>query len=528
MSRIFRMCISVLLLALLFFPSNLVADASRESSAAKVKVELPKFQVRLNGEKMENAYSQYPLITYNGITYFPMTYHNCRFLGLETEWKTGEPLKIQKSEISASYFAYTQKKRNPQTATAIVSTDPVSINGKTIAYDSLDKYPLLRFRNIRYFPLTWEYAVNHFGWKYNYTSANGLTIDSDNKKITPLLKIDTDAISYSDGYVYYSGKKGTIMRAPLNKIKSAMKVFQLPVNFYNNDYENPSLSLDPDDKKVYLRFRAGGGVMGHNEKYYFDEKGKTVDLTETIDHIKMDEHTTVKRVQYFPPIEGNLYVKTVGDEDFRQIGNKDYHYGSKRSLNRPQSTSGGGSQFNNPNNLALFGDWLYATGHLGTPKDGLVTPQTVTSIYKINIKTNETVLVGEFAYKFKRDGDFIYYTAPDGAHKISLADGVKSKWEEAGDATSLGVYEVFGGKLYAEETLGKTPCYTKKWTDGDKQYLIVTFQKDRVIGGLTIFDISGNAVFKTDEEVDIDSVTIEKGLLYYYSKSTKTFCQVRL
>lgn len=51
MSRIFRMCISVLLLALLFFPSNLVADASRESSAAKVKVELPKFQVRLNGEK---------------------------------------------------------------------------------------------------------------------------------------------------------------------------------------------------------------------------------------------------------------------------------------------------------------------------------------------------------------------------------------------------------------------------------------------------------------------------------------------
>ena len=42
--------------------------------------------VTLNGCAVENRTAQYPLLLYSNITYFPMTYHLCRFLGLATDW----------------------------------------------------------------------------------------------------------------------------------------------------------------------------------------------------------------------------------------------------------------------------------------------------------------------------------------------------------------------------------------------------------------------------------------------------------
>jgi len=51
-----------------------------------VTVTLPTFEVRLNGIQVNNNDRKYPLIVYNNITYFPMTYDDSRFLGLKTEW----------------------------------------------------------------------------------------------------------------------------------------------------------------------------------------------------------------------------------------------------------------------------------------------------------------------------------------------------------------------------------------------------------------------------------------------------------
>ena len=67
-----------------------------DTNGQNVSVKIPNFKVQLNGEMMNNDYSQYPLIVYNDITYFPMTYHNCRFLGLETKWAPQKPLEIEK------------------------------------------------------------------------------------------------------------------------------------------------------------------------------------------------------------------------------------------------------------------------------------------------------------------------------------------------------------------------------------------------------------------------------------------------
>ena len=52
----------------------------------QVKVTLPTFSIKLNDTVIQNRDSQYPLIVYKDITYFPMTYHGARFLNLKVNW----------------------------------------------------------------------------------------------------------------------------------------------------------------------------------------------------------------------------------------------------------------------------------------------------------------------------------------------------------------------------------------------------------------------------------------------------------
>ena len=57
--------LSAFLLTLSPVPQALAADM--------VQVTLPSFSVTLNGQTTGNDYSQYPLLVYKDITYFPMT-----------------------------------------------------------------------------------------------------------------------------------------------------------------------------------------------------------------------------------------------------------------------------------------------------------------------------------------------------------------------------------------------------------------------------------------------------------------------
>ena len=62
------------------------------------------------------AHTKYPLLVYKDITYFPMTWYNCRMLGLETEWSDAKGLAIwQNDALTSSIGYYPQDKANAQT-----------------------------------------------------------------------------------------------------------------------------------------------------------------------------------------------------------------------------------------------------------------------------------------------------------------------------------------------------------------------------------------------------------------------------
>ncbi|MGO4276741.1 DUF5050 domain-containing protein, partial [Paenibacillus sp. TAF58] len=141
-SVVFSLCMSLLMPA----GSTLAADVS-------VRVTLPDFEVNLNGNKVENQFREYPLLVYRDITYFPMSWYDTRLLGLEANWSPDEGLNIKQNQVTSSYVPYNSDHRNAATYAAEVPTSTVTINGKEID-NTEEKYPLLSFRDVTYFPMT--------------------------------------------------------------------------------------------------------------------------------------------------------------------------------------------------------------------------------------------------------------------------------------------------------------------------------------------------------------------------------------
>lgn len=145
-------------------------------AAERVEVTLPEFPVTLNGQTASSEHSRYPFLVYKDITYFPMTYHDGRLLGLYTRWTAESGLEIRKND--APYFEYVREvmeETNARTQTAQIVEGPIRVNGVSID-NANEPYPLLLFRDVTYFPLTWRFAVEEFGWQYTFDSENGLVI----------------------------------------------------------------------------------------------------------------------------------------------------------------------------------------------------------------------------------------------------------------------------------------------------------------------------------------------------------------
>ncbi|MBQ5682073.1 MAG: N-acetylmuramoyl-L-alanine amidase [Peptococcaceae bacterium] len=150
--------------------------------AAEVNVTLPTFPVTLNGVTMEQSQNQYPLLVYKDITYVPMTWEDTRLLGLDSSWTQATGLVIDKADVvqdqktaQSVYRPYKTATANGKSYKATTASGKITVNGKSIN-NSKEEYPLLLFRDVTYFPLTWRFAVTEFGWNYNFDAKNGLVI----------------------------------------------------------------------------------------------------------------------------------------------------------------------------------------------------------------------------------------------------------------------------------------------------------------------------------------------------------------
>ena len=513
----------IIILSVILMTAMVIIPAVRTEAASSVTVSLPTFKVTLNGVSIENDYNQYPLIVYNGITYFPMTYYDSRFMGLESMWDSNTGLKIIKTGANWNYSKSESKTKNSGIYNAQIASFKIKVNGKTID-NSKEKYPLLLFRNITYFPLTWRFGVEEFGWKYTFDQNNGLVINSTDSapsagQLTlPIATRETGekgAFTMAGDYFYYEGANGVIYQAPVNNPTNAKKVYQLPEADYGTVYVDASLKTE--NGKALIKYHTGGVTMGSDYLVWLKEDGTFEVLDIGYSNIKIYDDCTVRVEQRFTFNVDNLQIKKVGEKDYANIGDPGYSYGMYIY------DSGSTSRAAQPNKeLYLIGDEIYVLGYYGYFLDD--NGGATTGIYRVNINNNETVRLYENEAKsFKIVDNTIYFTDQNNfIYKVPLAGGKA----EVLIGESVDLYEVYEGKLYYslknknnqlyiygdEESVN--PEGILKSLEVQNGYMVAIFDKNSESQyKLMIFNDDGKLLYKSIENALL--VRIENGKVVF-------------
>lgn len=500
-----------MLISGMFFQTASVAHAS--SSA--VTVRLPAFKVTLNGTAIDNKTSQYPLITYKDITYFPMTYYDCRFLGLESVWNSSSGLNISKTGVSWDYHKYNAKSLNSSTYIATKSSFLIKVNEKSID-NSKEVYPLLLFRNVTYFPLTWRFAVEEFGWDYSFDKINGLVINSTKSgsaagQLTlPIVTRENGekgAFTMAGDYFYYEGSNGSIYQTPATNPTKKKKVYQLPeATGYGSIYVYSYLKTE--NGEALLSYHTGGATMGSDHLIWLKNDGTSKVLDSGYSLMKIYDDYTVRVEQRFPFNVENLQIRKNNEKEYKNVGNPDYSYGMyiyELGSGNNKSRSGRPS-----NDLHLINNDIYVLGYYGYYLED--NNAATTGIYRVNINSNEQVrLCNNEVTSFKIVDNIIYFTDKNNAiYKIDLSGGEAELLVDE----AVNLYEVLEGKLYyslkkqnnqlyiygKEESLN--PGGKVKSLEVQNGYMVAVFEKDSSSQyKMMIIDKAGKVIYKTIENV---------------------------
>ena len=141
--------------------------------APTVAVRIAPFKTTILKQDVDNANVEFPLITYKDITYFPMTYDLCASLGLSSGFDSEKGLFIAKhyqDSDGREMKPYGENKRNyyNKDYQAHIPTYPIYLNGISID-NSKEEYPLLNFRGVTYFPMTWRFAYEELNFDITWS-----------------------------------------------------------------------------------------------------------------------------------------------------------------------------------------------------------------------------------------------------------------------------------------------------------------------------------------------------------------------
>jgi hypothetical protein len=145
---------------------------------------------------------------YQEITYFPMTWNVGQGMGLTIEWSGEQGLRIasgrgDKSVLNLEKNGHFTTGRN---YSANIVHFPVTVNGQSVNNEE-ETYPLLSFQDITYFPMTWRFAVDMFGWKTDWDDDNGFEITTWQRPYFQQIALDDDSYLYLP---YFNG--GAMLR----------------------------------------------------------------------------------------------------------------------------------------------------------------------------------------------------------------------------------------------------------------------------------------------------------------------------
>ena len=171
------------------------------------------FKVQINENScIDNK--TYPSLFYNNVVYMPMTYDVGESVGRTIEWVDGYEQDVlllteKESENIIVKNTISENEISPRTVIAEIAdcTVAVCVGENLNLIRGTAEYPLLRYKDIIYIPLTWENIVENFGWCYTFDEVNGVNIDASQSNISE--KLEKDIYTSEDGSTtsYVLGRK---------------------------------------------------------------------------------------------------------------------------------------------------------------------------------------------------------------------------------------------------------------------------------------------------------------------------------
>lgn len=394
---------------------------------AKEVANIPSCSVTLSGQSVDNSYRQYPLLQYKDIVYFPMTYYDCRFLGVATKWNSDtNTLEITKENISGAYRNYNWEWKNGKKNEISICDFNIIVNGKQIDNKS-EEYPLITFRDVTYFPLTWRFAVDEFGWEYSYDNENGLVINADNYICKTLELPDLRTQIMPDGatdgkYYYYTGNDKKIYRAPVDNPSANELIYTTAHNHYLEGGNN-NVEFSVENGNVYMAYRTGAS-MGTNYRLKINPDGTVEDTREGSynesfvggSETRYDCDGFIVRVYRGGKGNSRLIYQMDGSEDFTEIISDGIVF-AEININENLSDYAG---------VSILGNNLYFAGYnKETGENNLysynIETKALTLLAK-NITTGSVVFTG-WDNETNSNSDMVVYNNNGNIYRYSSASG---------------------------------------------------------------------------------------------------------
>lgn len=304
-------------------------------NAQNVKVKIAPFYTQIENVSVDNRYVQFPLITYKDITYFPMTHDLCAMLGLSTGFDSEKGLYITKhyydmAERTPDLFGGSATNYYNTEYPAVIPSYPVYLNGIKID-NTKEEYPLINFRDITYFPMTWRFAYEELNFNIDFSLEDYSFILTKNStpSMAYLYKADENSLYLEDKIDVYEERPNEYGGMSYHLLYSYW-------DFYQVNLETQMVSKSESEsngKKVeYNGFRIGTmetnvfELSAKEDGIYLDEALVMECNTENISDIQASEYKTgdnssliylvVYKGQIVPPYahHNEYIIERVGDK----------------------------------------------------------------------------------------------------------------------------------------------------------------------------------------------------------------------
>lgn len=248
--------ISILLSCILILQTSFVTKTYAKSN--QVNVTTPPFQVTINDSVIDSTNSDYPLLFFNGIVYYPLTYYGNKFVGLQIYNFDKENIRLMgdsditfvgNSPITENeYFNYAGNYKNSPVMSAAILDGRIALNELRLSKlieNKKNEFSFLMFRGIKYLPLTYNFATEELDWNITFDTKKGLKIDSRdaNRPFLNPAHISVNDLGMTN-YVYgedsYAGYPSNTFNGNYTFIYKERgqyaRSFTISENIFNGDY----------------------------------------------------------------------------------------------------------------------------------------------------------------------------------------------------------------------------------------------------------------------------------------------------